>query len=1402
MDQLSYVASDSVDSSTATVSIDIQQAATSTALTASADSIYESDSVTFTAAVSASASQAGTPGGLVTFLDGSTVLAVVALDANGEASFSTTALAIGQHSITAQFSVNGIFAGSTSQSQTVTVSQAPVWIEASQDDILVGDTVTFNAYPYDFDMSTVASVEWDFNYDGMMFNPDPAASDQLSVSRTFSAPATATIAARILTTTGYEQFGTLDIRAHYPPPVLTVPADMTITAGDTASLTLQATTDASASIASVEWWFSYDGEEWVQDTSLTSLTANVPFPDFGEVDVWVKVTDTNGESAEDGFHITVDEWAPTASSFVVTTAGPITEGSYAQFYIARAPNANVPAAWDQLWIWLYTGESGDVENDWELIEQWEEFSDGSIGFTVFYDDNPNGATSFPAQVWIGNQGGVGATFDVPVTVTNVAPSGTLVAGTGDPISGHAGTSAATVYYILPGEVVWFDDVADRSAADAAKLTYHWRLNDGAEVSTEIAELKLSAADYTDGKVTKVEAWITDKDGLASEPQTIYVAVRQGIEGLHLFGDMLPDFNPQNFPAPADIGNYDKYSAEVWKFLLPVDEQSGMSASFTVTFALDEASHYWGPPNAQLLYYYHVELWDVEQHWYGDDHILLWQQDSVDPASGFALPSVGKDREWVIRAVPILDDIGDPNIDWTQVAVPEMSHTIIVDTPKTLTTWQWLRDKYELIRQIAQSFGDRADALLNAITNDQEGGFLDRVAWGFAQAVDQYFSNLGTNLGNAVYNWLKTQANGIDFSAFTGLTNLTSGDNLKAFLLQYSGLTWEHLSEVVLSTLGQGNVAAVETIAGWFDNISTSDPLSMFRFLQDLPNKAATLGLSIDLSEVWNNLESRATSVLTSSLSTMTTRLATLFVPGAGTIRAIYNGLSWLSNNMQQLSGLFNGFVDALLGTDANDVKTKLLATFNSATETLVSFAAAQLGLSKLPGELRKVLSYVPQKVDSGMRKLLADAAGKVRLNSGSSDEMFKGIVSEKKEFDYGGKNYVLWAVQSGTTVKVKLAEKVNGQWKLIAELKDANFTTTAAKGDYTALFGKAKSLADATKPNAQNKNPAAIAALASLSTQVKSAENTLAGDANACSVLNAGCFAAGTKLWTPDGYRNVEEIEEGEFVYSRDEWDPNGAIEAKTVEKKFERMGRILHLHLIGGELIRTTPEHPFFVSPSPTRKQGGEWVAAGALMSGDEIRTDSGWATVEDVFDTGCYETVYNLRVAEHHTYFVGADDWGFSVWAHNTSCDWSGVLASVSAASAQMRQTMANLYTGGDISRVHAHHIVPKTVPNDARAPYITAAKDILLSVGIDPYQVDSGTTEMQSLARARADVKNHVKLYNLTWAVNQDHSIEYARSVAEKLQDAIQDKTGFAKKQAVIDALAEIANELNHGRLFRYP
>jgi len=45
----------------------------------------------------------------------------------------------------------------------------------------------------------------------------------------------------------------------------------------------------------------------------------------------------------------------------------------------------------------------------------------------------------------------------------------------------------------------------------------------------------------------------------------------------------------------------------------------------------------------------------------------------------------------------------------------------------------------------------------------------------------------------------------------------------------------------------------------------------------------------------------------------------------------------------------------------------------------------------------------------------------------------------------------------------------------------------------------------------------------------------------------------------------------------------------------------------------------------------------------------EDGWAEVEGLVDTSFWETVYNFRIADFHTYFVGCDEWGFSVWAHN---------------------------------------------------------------------------------------------------------------------------------------------------------
>jgi hypothetical protein len=139
------------------------------------------------------------------------------------------------------------------------------------------------------------------------------------------------------------------------------------------------------------------------------------------------------------------------------------------------------------------------------------------------------------------------------------------------------------------------------------------------------------------------------------------------------------------------------------------------------------------------------------------------------------------------------------------------------------------------------------------------------------------------------------------------------------------------------------------------------------------------------------------------------------------------------------------------------------------------------------------------------------------------------------------------------------------------------------------------------------------------------------------------CFVAGTPLLTPDGAKAIEQFQVGDLVLSRDEHNVEGAVEAKAVEEVFVNHGLVLYLH-VGGRRIGTTGEHPFFV-------RGKGWLPANEIIAGDHlVGHDNQWVVVEAVERTEEFQTVYNLRVADSHTYFVGAPEWGFSLWAHNT--------------------------------------------------------------------------------------------------------------------------------------------------------
>ena len=104
--------------------------------------------------------------------------------------------------------------------------------------------------------------------------------------------------------------------------------------------------------------------------------------------------------------------------------------------------------------------------------------------------------------------------------------------------------------------------------------------------------------------------------------------------------------------------------------------------------------------------------------------------------------------------------------------------------------------------------------------------------------------------------------------------------------------------------------------------------------------------------------------------------------------------------------------------------------------------------------------------------------------------------------------------------------------------------------------------------------------------------------------------------------------------------------------------------------MIRTTGEHPFYIV-------GKGWTDACLLQPGDLLCSRDGRAVpVQECCDTGEYETVYNCRVAEYHTYFVGDATWPFSIWAHNVYKIQDGVSRGVAARESGLSRVYAEVF------------------------------------------------------------------------------------------------------------------------------
>lgn len=88
--------------------------------------------------------------------------------------------------------------------------------------------------------------------------------------------------------------------------------------------------------------------------------------------------------------------------------------------------------------------------------------------------------------------------------------------------------------------------------------------------------------------------------------------------------------------------------------------------------------------------------------------------------------------------------------------------------------------------------------------------------------------------------------------------------------------------------------------------------------------------------------------------------------------------------------------------------------------------------------------------------------------------------------------------------------------------------------------------------------------------------------------MSGGCLAAGIKIFTNSGYKNIENVTVDDEVLTK-EGEFNKVLQTHSFNNK-----RLLQIEFEDGYSVTCTPEHKFLIN--------GDWIEAGELVSGDSV--------------------------------------------------------------------------------------------------------------------------------------------------------------------------------------------------------
>jgi PKD repeat protein len=370
---------------------------------------------------------------------------------------------------------------------------------------LTGQLVTFTSTSTDAE-EDIASIEWDFEYNGTSFEPDATGN---SASHIYLTPGSRNVAIRVTDTDAVDGSADQVVLAKpvsvalnsAPTAVLSGPSSAGV--GQTVTFSGSGSTDSDGVIVRYEWDLDNNGTYETDTGASANVSTSYATP--GTRTIRLRVTDNLGATATDSAPFAVSNATPTASFTISPNPAAI----------GQTVNFNASASGDS--------DGTIVKYEWDL--------DGNGTFEL-----DTGASDTTSRTY-----DTGGTRTIRLRVTD--DDGASTVDTDTLFVNNAGPSASFTIAPNPaqiGETVTFD--ADASGdSDGSIVKYEWDLDGNGSYETDTGGTDTTTQSYATPGTRTIRLKVTDDDG----------AVATDADSLRINAKPTPSFTITPNPAVID-----------------------------------------------------------------------------------------------------------------------------------------------------------------------------------------------------------------------------------------------------------------------------------------------------------------------------------------------------------------------------------------------------------------------------------------------------------------------------------------------------------------------------------------------------------------------------------------------------------------------------------------------------------------------------------------------------------------------------------------------------------------------------------------------------------------------------------------------------------------------------------